>query len=80
MSFGVLFDFTGNSNVSKVIKAADMIKEEWFIDAVNYAEPIGMISIHPGISTTNTETRFVCRHWSQPNPDDCFVKHNRSAT
>ncbi|KKZ61937.1 hypothetical protein EMCG_00499 [[Emmonsia] crescens] len=35
MSFGVLFDFTGNSNVSKITKAEDMIKEKWFIDAVN---------------------------------------------
>ncbi|KAK2747687.1 hypothetical protein FQN55_004857 [Onygenales sp. PD_40] len=34
MSFGVLFDFTGNSNVSKVTKGEDMIKEEWFTKAV----------------------------------------------
>ncbi|KAH6643563.1 Metallo-dependent phosphatase-like protein [Boeremia exigua] len=43
MAFGVLFDFTGNSNVSKVIKAADMVKEQWFLDAVNYKEPIDLI-------------------------------------
>lgn len=38
MAFGVLFDFTGNSNVSKVIKAADLVQESWFIDAVNHEE------------------------------------------
>lgn len=42
MAFGVLFDFTGNSNVSKVTTAEDMVKEPWFIDAVNYKEPIDL--------------------------------------
>ncbi|KAL1656095.1 hypothetical protein SLS61_001166 [Didymella pomorum] len=42
MAFGVLFDFTGNSNVSKVIKAADLVKEQWFLDAVNYKDPIDL--------------------------------------
>ncbi|KAF2758945.1 hypothetical protein EJ05DRAFT_492528 [Pseudovirgaria hyperparasitica] len=42
MSFGVLFDFTGNSNVSKITKGADMVKEQWFLDAVNYHKPIDM--------------------------------------
>ncbi|KAF1945841.1 hypothetical protein EJ02DRAFT_451261 [Clathrospora elynae] len=42
MAFGVLFDFTGNSNVSKVIKAADMVKEPWFQQAVNYTKPIDL--------------------------------------
>ena len=36
MAFGVLFDFTGNSNASVVTKAADMVKESWFINAVNH--------------------------------------------
>jgi hypothetical protein len=42
MSFGVLFDFTGNSNVSKVITAATLVKEQWFLDAVNYDKPIDL--------------------------------------
>src|SRR3954462_9430644 len=42
MAFGVLYDFTGNSNVSRVTKAATMVKEQWFIDAVNYAQPIDL--------------------------------------
>ncbi|KAL7930964.1 Metallo-dependent phosphatase-like protein [Trichoderma chlorosporum] len=40
MAFGVLFDFTGNSNASQVLKAADMVKEEWFTDALNTCDPI----------------------------------------
>jgi hypothetical protein len=42
MSFGVLFDFTGNSNVSKVIKAADSVTQQWFLDAVNFDQPIDL--------------------------------------
>ncbi|PGG98761.1 hypothetical protein GX51_06620 [Blastomyces parvus] len=34
MAFGVLFDFQGNSNVSKITKGEDMIKEQWFTEAV----------------------------------------------
>jgi hypothetical protein len=42
MAMGFLYDFTGNSNASKVIKAADAIKEPWFATAVNYTEPIDL--------------------------------------
>ncbi len=42
MAFGVLYDFKGNSNVSKVIKAADLVKEKAFLDAVNYPKPIDL--------------------------------------
>ncbi|KAL8688819.1 MAG: hypothetical protein Q9224_004791 [Gallowayella concinna] len=45
MAFGVLFDFTGNSNVSKVIKAKDLVKESWFLDAVKYPQPIDLFII-----------------------------------
>lgn len=34
MAFGILFDFTGNSNASQVIKAVDLVKESWFNEAV----------------------------------------------
>ncbi|PVH75498.1 hypothetical protein DL98DRAFT_562372 [Cadophora sp. DSE1049] len=55
MTFGVIFDFTGNSNVSKVTKAADMVKEQWFLDAVNFAEPIDLFLLigHNPIRTTD---------------------------
>lgn len=45
MAFGVLYDFTGNSNVSKVIKAAELVKESWFLDAVNYEDPIDLFVV-----------------------------------
>ncbi|KAI1981992.1 hypothetical protein LOZ53_000756 [Ophidiomyces ophidiicola] len=45
MAFGVLFDFTGNSNVSKVTKAADMVKESWFKNAVNFSKPIDLFIV-----------------------------------
>ncbi|KAJ4355363.1 uncharacterized protein N0V89_003379 [Didymosphaeria variabile] len=45
MAFGVLFDFTGNSNVSKVIKAAELVQQQWFLDAVNYTEPIDLFVV-----------------------------------
>ncbi|EMD66531.1 hypothetical protein COCSADRAFT_84636 [Bipolaris sorokiniana ND90Pr] len=45
MSFGVLFDFTGHSNVSKVIKAADMVKEKWFQQAVNFNKPVDLFVV-----------------------------------
>ncbi|KAL8812384.1 MAG: hypothetical protein Q9223_001079 [Gallowayella weberi] len=45
MAFGVLFDFTGNSNVSKVIKARDLVKEAWFLDAVKSPQPIDLFII-----------------------------------
>ncbi|KAK0107724.1 hypothetical protein ONS96_003523 [Cadophora gregata f. sp. sojae] len=55
MTFGVIFDFTGNSNVSKVIRAADMVKEQWFMDAVNFVEPIDLFLLigHNPIRTTD---------------------------
>lgn len=45
MAFGVLYDFTGNSNVSKVIKAADLVKQSWFLDAVNSKDPIDLFIV-----------------------------------
>jgi hypothetical protein len=58
MTFGVLFDFTGNSNASKVIKAADMVKQEWFLDAVNYDKPIDVFLIigHNPVRTTDSSS------------------------
>ncbi|KAI4122916.1 MAG: hypothetical protein LQ338_005549 [Usnochroma carphineum] len=60
MAFGVLYDFTGNSNVSKVIKARDLVKEGWFLDAVNYAEPIDIFVLlgHNPVRTTVSSSTF----------------------
>ncbi|CAI6341025.1 unnamed protein product [Periconia digitata] len=60
MAFGVLFDFTGNSNVSKVIKAADMVKEPWFLEAVNSTKPIDLFVVigHNPVRTTVSSSTF----------------------
>lgn len=60
MSFGVLFDFTGNSNVSKVIKTADLVKESWFLDAINYEKPIDLFVVigHNPVRTTAQTSTF----------------------
>ncbi|ORX95050.1 Metallo-dependent phosphatase-like protein, partial [Clohesyomyces aquaticus] len=60
MSFGVLFDFTGNSNVSKVIKAASLVKEPWFLEAVNYTKPIDLFVVigHNPVRTNVTSSTF----------------------
>ncbi|KND92269.1 Uncharacterized protein PB2B2.06c, partial [Tolypocladium ophioglossoides CBS 100239] len=42
MAFGVLFDFTGNSNASQVLKAKDMVKEGWFTQALASSSPVDL--------------------------------------
>ena len=34
MAFGVLFDFKGATNITRVTKAVDMVKQPWFTDAL----------------------------------------------
>lgn len=60
MAFGILYDFTGNSNVSKVIKAADLIKESWFLNAIEYEKPIDIFIVigHNPSRTTNSASTF----------------------
>ena len=45
MAFGVLYNFTGNSNYSKVTPAQIMVQQQWFKDAVNYPEPIDLFVV-----------------------------------
>jgi 2',3'-cyclic-nucleotide 2'-phosphodiesterase (5'-nucleotidase family) len=45
MAFGVLFDFTGNVNISQVTPAEDLVTEQWFLDAVNYTEPVDLFVV-----------------------------------
>ncbi|KAI8263053.1 ser thr protein phosphatase [Colletotrichum sp. SAR11_239] len=64
MAFGVLFDFTGNSNASVVTKAATMVKQPWFLSAVDYSEPvdlylvIGHNPVRPTQSSSTLKTVF----------------------
>ncbi|KAI1214510.1 Metallo-dependent phosphatase-like protein [Annulohypoxylon truncatum] len=45
MAFGVLFDFTGNTNVSKVIPAKTMVTQQWFLDILHSPEPVDVFII-----------------------------------
>ncbi|CAJ2508062.1 Uu.00g092480.m01.CDS01 [Anthostomella pinea] len=45
MAFGVLFDFTGNTNVTNVITADAMVAEQWFLDAINTSDPIDVFVV-----------------------------------
>ncbi|KAL6718399.1 hypothetical protein ACLMJK_004488 [Lecanora helva] len=45
MAFGVLYDFTGNTIVTKVTKAADLVKQPWFTSAINYSQPIDLFLV-----------------------------------
>ncbi|KAK3940521.1 Metallo-dependent phosphatase-like protein [Diplogelasinospora grovesii] len=61
MAFGILYDFTGNSNASKAIKAATMVQQDWFLQAVNYDKdrPIDMFLLlghNPARPTTGGST------------------------
>ncbi|KAK8155749.1 Metallo-dependent phosphatase-like protein [Phyllosticta citrichinensis] len=55
MAFGFIFDFDKNSNVSKVIKADEVLKEQWFQDALNFDQPIDMFVVigHNAARTTD---------------------------
>ena len=61
MAFGVLFDFTGNSNASRITKATQMVNQTWFTDAVNYSEPIDLFLVigHNPVRTTVSASTFA---------------------
>ncbi|KAL9090846.1 MAG: hypothetical protein Q9159_001787 [Coniocarpon cinnabarinum] len=45
MSFGFLYDFTGNSNASRVITANESVSQDWFKNAVNFDKPIDLFLV-----------------------------------
>ena len=55
MAFGVLFDFTGSSNVTKVTKTAALVNETWFINAINYTKPIDLFVVIGATSQTEVD-------------------------
>ncbi len=82
MAFGVLFDFTGNSNVSKVIKTRDLVKQSWFLDAVKYPQPIDLFlvighnPIRPSVSSSTFGTLYNTIRGLRPNiPIQTFGGH-----
>ncbi|KAI1139065.1 Metallo-dependent phosphatase-like protein [Hypoxylon sp. FL0543] len=45
LALGVLFDFTGNTNISKVIPAKTMVTQGWFLDALNSPKPVDIFVV-----------------------------------
>ncbi|KAI1776001.1 Metallo-dependent phosphatase-like protein [Hypoxylon cercidicola] len=60
MAFGVLFDFTGNTNATKVIPAKTMVTQQWFLDALNCPEPVDIFVVlgHNPARGGNTGSTF----------------------
>ncbi|KFY13710.1 hypothetical protein V492_03085 [Pseudogymnoascus sp. VKM F-4246] len=71
MAFGVLFDFTGNSNASIVTPAADMVKEKWFLDALHTKNPVDMFLVigHNAIQGDTSTTGTVLEAIRAVHPD-----------
>ncbi|KAH9989038.1 Ser/Thr protein phosphatase family protein [Xylariaceae sp. FL0662B] len=60
MAFGVLFDFTGNTNVTKVIPAKTMVKQQWFLDAINTSDTVDVFVVlgHNPARPSNPSSTF----------------------
>ena len=73
MAFGVLYDFTGNSNVSKVIKAKDLVQQPWFLEAVNTTNPVdvfvllGHNPVRPTVSSSTFKIIYNAIRAARPN-------------
>lgn len=83
MAFGVLFDFTGNSNISQVIKAADMVKEAWFVEALKSEKPVDLFVLfghnpaRPSDSASTFQTVWDAIRESHPaTPVQVFGGHS----
>lgn len=64
MAFGILFDFTLHSNVSRVTTAAELVKQQWFLDAVDFDQPIDLFLLlgHNPARTTAPTNTFALVH------------------
>ncbi|KAK4661891.1 uncharacterized protein QC763_0107680 [Podospora pseudopauciseta] len=83
MAFGVLFDFTANTNASRITKAADMIKQDWFQQAVHHPKPIdvflvlGHNSARPGRQASTLKTVYSAIREAHPDtPIQIFGGHS----
>ena len=83
MAFGVLYDFTGNTNVTRVIKTADLVKQPWFIGALNYSQPIDLFlvaghnPIRPTASASTLGTLYNAIRGLRPDvPIQAFGGHS----
>ncbi|KAK0673932.1 Metallo-dependent phosphatase-like protein [Cercophora samala] len=83
MAFGVLFDFSANTNASRITKAADMVKQDWFQQAIHHPEPIdvflvlGHNSARPGRQASTMKTVYSAIREAHPNtPIQIFGGHS----
>jgi 2',3'-cyclic-nucleotide 2'-phosphodiesterase (5'-nucleotidase family) len=83
MAFGVLYDFTGNTNLTQIITAVNLTKKQWFIDAVNTPKPldlfllIGHNPVRPSDSDRTLATVQKAIRKARPNtPIQVFGGHS----
>ncbi|EJD02034.1 uncharacterized protein FOMMEDRAFT_134659 [Fomitiporia mediterranea MF3/22] len=57
-SLGVLFDFTGNDDGTTVQKVEDMVKEQWFAEAIAEEPDLFLLAGHMPVSKDNWPTVF----------------------
>jgi hypothetical protein len=83
MAFGVLFNFTGNSNASRVIPAAEMVKQQWFKDALTCDEPVDLYLLighnpaRPTVASSTFATVYNAIRAEKPEtPIQIFGGHN----
>ncbi|KAK4198166.1 Metallo-dependent phosphatase-like protein [Triangularia verruculosa] len=83
MAFGVLFDFTANTNASRITKAADMVKQKWFQQAIHHPEPVdvflvlGHNSARPGRQASTMKTVYSAIREAHPDtPIQIFGGHS----
>lgn len=80
MAFGFLFDFTGNTNLTRVIPAKNSTQQQWFKDAVNFTQPIDMFVVlghNPvrGSGSTLTTVHDAIRSLRPRTPITVFGGH-----
>ncbi|KAL0564807.1 hypothetical protein V5O48_017229 [Marasmius crinis-equi] len=57
-ALGVLFEFTGNDNNTTVQKIADMVKEQWFLDAIQDEPDLFLLTGHMPVARDNWPVVF----------------------
>ncbi|KAF7507007.1 hypothetical protein GJ744_011031 [Endocarpon pusillum] len=83
MAFGVLFDFTGNTDLTRVIRAADLIKQPAFLNAVNTTDPVDLFLVvghNPARANVSSGTfgliQSTIRKMRPNTPIQLFGGHN----
>jgi 2',3'-cyclic-nucleotide 2'-phosphodiesterase (5'-nucleotidase family) len=71
MAFGILFDFTGNSNASRITKSADLVEEAWFKNAVMTKKPVDLFIVagHNPVRNSGSTFDFVAKAMRKMRPD-----------